>query len=135
MYLQCHATVELDKTALKNLQCGDSDQLFDIEFEDSDKIQSTVLGEDDYYEDPENDLARQRRIKDGYFQQQARTHFNDLKSDDDTVHLPGPFGNGPASLDNFEEEEDDNDGEDLIFGPRTRPRRNVNRPQVIFNYF
>lgn len=135
VYLQCHATVELEKTALKNLQCGDSDQSFDLEFEDSDKAQRPFPGEDEYEDDTDNDdPARKQRIHQGYLSQQVKTHFSDLKPDGaGTVQqLAGPFGLGPDSVGNFEEEEDDNEGEDLMFGGRGRHRRNVNRPQVKF---
>ncbi|XP_063704517.1 uncharacterized protein LOC134833940 [Culicoides brevitarsis] len=138
VYLQCHATVELEKNDLRNLQCGDSSSSFD--FSDN---PDRLAAEDDYEEEVKGyDPAREQRIKDGYLQQQQRTyqdgllpqirtHFTDLKADGDAIqHLTHSFGHAADSVDNFDEEEDDNEGEDLgMFGSRGRHRRNVNRAQ------
>lgn len=127
VYLQCHATVELEKTALKTLQCGDSDQSFDLDFEDNDRLQL----EDDYEDETRlDDPGREKRIKNGYLSQQVRTHFSDLRPDGVDTIQHYPLGHNPSSVDNFEDEEDDNEGEDLMFGRRERHRRDANRPQV-----
>lgn len=128
--LHCHATVELEQTALKNLQCGDLDQAFDLDFDDSNKAPEDDFEEESKLDDP----AREKRIKDGYLLQKERTYFTALRPDGaDTIqHLSGAFGQGgPSNVENLDDEEDDNEGEDLMFGGRGRHRRNTNRPQVI----
>lgn len=130
--LHCHATVELEKSALKNLQCGDSDLSLDLDFDDSER----PTPDDDYDEEAAKvvDPEREQRILNGYASQQKLTHFTDLKSDGDTdrdvQHLSNPFGNAVAGLGKFDEEEDDNEGEDLTFGERMRQRRSVIQSQV-----
>lgn len=74
----------------------------------------------------ENDQARKKRIKDGYRQQQDRTLFNALKSDDDPMqHTSSIFMHGVMDTEDLDEE-DDNEGDDLFSGGSHHRKRSAN---------